>query len=146
MDYIFGHGTSVYDNCEIRTVESGSAVAAPATPLSRKWGLIFLGGRLTATSNIKSESQWLARSWGAEGFTAFIGVELGDHIKPEGWGVMSKNEGKLDQARFYEYNSSGPGANPDARAPEVSPQLTNAQVAEYTLENIFGSWVPSFSK
>jgi pectinesterase len=51
----------------------------------------------------------------------------------------------LDTARFSEYKTSGPGANTGARAAQ-SKQLSDAQAANYTLSNIFGGWVPSFSK
>jgi pectinesterase len=51
----------------------------------------------------------------------------------------------LDTARFSEYETTGPGANVGARAPQ-SKQLTDQQAASYTLATIFGAWVPSFSK
>lgn len=141
VDYVFGGATAVLENCEVRNISSGSAVAAPNTASSTQYGIVFLGGRLTATSNIAAGSIALARPWGADGMAAYLGVELGAHISAPGWTDMSGNDPA--NARFWEHNSTGPGANPSAR---IRPQLTDAQAASYTLSNIFPSWVPSYSE
>ena len=59
------------------------------------------------------------------------------------WVAMSGNP--VAGARFAEYKSTGPGADPSQRA-AGSVQLTDAQAAEYTLPTIFGGWVPPFSQ
>ena len=62
---------------------------------------------------------------------------MGEHIKEEGWHNWDKPQ--AEQTTFYaEYNSRGTGGNMDKRVPWAK-SLTDEQVKEYTLENIFGS-------
>lgn len=47
-------------------------------------------------------------------------------------------------SRFAEHETTGPGANPSARAAE-SRQLTDAEASRFAIGNLFGSWTPSYS-
>jgi pectin methylesterase-like acyl-CoA thioesterase len=143
VDFIFGDATAVFDNCTVNNVGSGTAATAPNTDQAVPYGLVFLGGQLTAAAGIKAGSIALSRNWGAYGSTTFLHTTLGAHISAVGWSPMGTNT--LDTARFSEYKSTGPGATTGSRAPQ-SKQLTDQQAANYTLATIFGSWVPSFSK
>lgn len=138
-DYVFGGATAVLEDCEARNVENGSAVTAPNTDAGTPYGIVFLGGKFTAVSGIKSVA--LGRPWGAAGFAAFLNVDLGGHILAAGFAEMSGNPPQ--NARFHEYGSTGSGANTSARS---SYQLSASQAASYTLANILGSWTPSYSK
>jgi pectin methylesterase-like acyl-CoA thioesterase len=138
-DYVFGGATAVLQDCEVRNVENGSAVAAPNTDASTAYGIVFLGGKFTAVAGVKSVA--LGRPWGADGFSAYLNVDLGSHILPAGFVVMSGNQPQ--NARFHEYGSTGSGANSSSRS---SYQLTAAQAANYTLTKIFGSWTPTYSQ
>ena len=61
-------------------------------------------------------------------------------VKSEGWHNWSKPH--AERTTFYaEYKTFGPGANPEARV-KWSYQLTDEQAAKYTMENIFGDWIP----
>jgi pectinesterase len=74
---------------------------------------------------------------------AYVECELGDHIKPQGWDNWGKPENEKT-ARYAEYRSTGPGANPAARVP-WSRQLSDAEAASYTAANILGGrdrWQP----
>jgi pectinesterase len=137
-DFVFGGATAVLQNCEVRNVESGSAVAAPNTDAGIAYGIVFLGGKFTAASGVKSA---LGRPWGAAGFAAYLNVDLGSHISAAGFVAMSDNQPQ--NARFHEYGSTGSGANAASRS---SYQLTAAQAANYTLTKIFGSWTPTYSQ
>jgi|GEM_PF-847756 len=143
VDYIFGAATAVFDNNTIHSVGYGTAVTAPSTEQTVPFGLVFLGGKLTASSNVNTGAVALGRNWRPYGAAAYIRTELGSHISPVGWVKMSDNI--LDTARFSEYQTTGSGANPSARAYQ-SRQLTASEAATYTVGNIFGSWTPSFSK
>jgi len=143
VDFIFGDATAVFDECTVHNVSGGTAVTAPNTEQSVAYGLVFLGGELTAVSSIKAGSMALGRNWGAYGSATFLNTTLGPHISAVGWVPMGTN--MLDTARFAEYKTSGPGAKPGSRAAQ-SKQLTDQQAASYTLDKIFGSWVPSFSR
>jgi len=143
VDFIFGDGTTVFDNCTVKNVGGGTAATAPNTDQAVPYGLVFLGGELTADAGVKAGSVALSRNWGAYGAAAFLNTKLGAHISAVGWSPMGTNT--LDTARFSEYKSTGAGANPGARAPQ-GKQLTEQQAANYTLSAIFGAWVPSYSK
>lgn len=143
VDFIFGAATAVFDNNIIHSVGGGTALTAPSTEQTVPYGLVFLGGKVTAISSVSKGSVALGRNWRPYGAAAYIRTELGQHIAAVGWVKMSENT--LDTARFSEYLTTGAGANPSARAPQ-SKQLTAAQAATYTISNIFGSWIPSYSK
>lgn len=143
VDFIFGAATAVFDNNTMHSVGGGSALTAPSTEQTVPFGLVFLGGKVTAASSVSKGSVALGRNWRPYGAAAYIRTELGQHISAVGWVKMSENT--LDTARFSEYLTTGAGANPSARAPQ-SKQLSAAQAATYTISNIFGTWIPSYSK
>lgn len=143
VDFIFGAATAVFENNTIHSVGGGSALTAPSTEQTVPYGLVFLGGKVTAASSVSKGSVALGRNWRPYGAAAYIRTELGQHISAVGWVKMSENT--LDTARFSEYLTTGTGANPSARAPQ-SKQLSASEAAKYTISNIFGSWTPSYSK
>ncbi|HMI84685.1 MAG TPA: pectinesterase family protein, partial [Polyangiaceae bacterium] len=143
VDFIFGDGTAAFDNCTIYNASGGVSVTAPSTEQNTPYGLVFFGGSLTAASSVKAGSVALARPWGAYGSATYLKTALGAHINPVGWVPMGTND--LTNARFSEYKSSGAGANPSGRA-TPSQQLTDAQAAQFTLSNVFGTWTPSYSQ
>jgi len=146
VDFIFGDATAVFEACTVHNVSGGTAATAPNTDQAVPYGLVFLGGQLTAASSISAGSIALGRNWGAYGAAVYLRTQLGAHIKPAGWVPMGDNT--LDTARFAEYKTTGPGATASAlaaRAPQ-SKQLGDQEAANYTLPKIFGSWLPSFSK
>jgi pectinesterase len=142
-DYIFGAGTAVFDDCTIHSISEGTAVTAPRTEAAVPYGIVFRGGVFTADASVRSGHVHLARPWGPYAAAAFLEVELGAHIAAAGYTTMSENT--LELTRFAEYASTGPGANPAARAPE-SRQLTAAEAAAYTLPTILSGWTPSYSE
>lgn len=142
VDFIFGAATAVFENSTIHSIGEGTALTAPSTDASTPFGLVFLGGKTTADSSVRSGHVALGRNWRPYGAATYIGVELGAHISAVGWVEMGSNI--LDTARFSEYKNTGPGANPSARVWQ-SKELTASEAAVYTVENIFGSWVPSYS-
>jgi len=139
-DYVFGGATAILQDCEVRNVQSGSAVAAPNTASSTAYGIVFLGGQFTAASGVSNVA--LARPWGADGAAAFLNANLAGHISAAGFTSMSGNDPA--QARFSEYQSTGAGANPSGRS---SYQMTATQAATYTVATIYGgAWTPSYSQ
>jgi pectin methylesterase-like acyl-CoA thioesterase len=143
VDYIFGGSTAAFEDCTIHSAAGGTAITAPSTDEAVAFGVVFLGGELTAASSVSAGSVALGRNWRPFGAAAYLGTVLGAHISSAGWVPMGENT--LDTARFSEYQTTGPGANPGARAPQ-STQLSAAEASTYTVGNIFGSWVPSFSQ
>ncbi len=142
VDFIFGGATAVFEDCTIHNVGGGSAVTAPSTDESVPFGIVFLGGQLTAASGVNDGSVNLGRNWRPYGSTSYIRTELGSHITSGGWIPMGDNT--LATARFSEFQTTGPGANAGARVPESS-QLTAGEAAAFTVDNIFGDWDPTYA-
>jgi pectinesterase len=140
VDFIFGGGTTVFDNCEAKCLRNGGVYTAPNTDASVPYGLVFLGGHFTAASGVSGV--WLGRPWGSKGQASFVNVKMDGHIEKSGFTDMSGNSPA--NARFKEYNSTGDGANPSARS---GYQMSASEAAKHTISNIYGgSWTPSFSQ
>ncbi|WP_295797721.1 pectinesterase family protein [uncultured Microbulbifer sp.] len=170
VDFIFGAGQAVFDRSDIITRPRGTErdhvgyVTAPSTDIGNDFGLVFLNCRLLKAPGVPADSSPLGRPWhptttfadgryadpDAIGASVFINSYMDDHIPREGWASMrgtSRDGTKStvftpENSRFFEYGSHGPGA-------AVTPkrrQLTQAEAARYTLDNIFGDWKPPFTK
>ncbi len=138
VDFIFGWSTAVFENCEIFCKKGSGYITAASTLEETPYGFVFLNCRITGDA--PANSYYLGRPWRPFAKTVFINSHLGKMIKPEGWHNWNKPD--AEKTTYYaEYNSKGPGANAKARAP-WSHQLTAEQLQEYSLERIFGEWVP----
>ena len=87
---------------------------------------------------------YLGRPWRSTASVTFISCEMAAHIKPVGWHNWGNVTNELT-ARYAEYNSTGSGANPAARA-KWTKQLNSAEAGALTAENILrGSdeWKPA---
>ena len=137
-DFIFGWSTAVFENCEIYSKKGGSYITAASTVEGQSYGFVFLNCRLTGDA--PDNSYYLGRPWRPFAKTVFINTYMGNQIKPEGWHNWNKPD--AEKTTFYaEYKSTGPGANAAARVP-WSHQLTKEALKNYTLESIFGDWIP----
>ena len=139
VDFIFGSATTVFDNCEIHSLDLNQDVngyiTAASTPLGQEYGYVFFN--CTLSSRAAAQTVYLGRPWRDYAKTVFIDCWMGGHIKEEGWHNWDKPH--AEQTLFYaEYNSRGPGGRLGRRVPWAKV-LTEEQVAGYTLENIFGS-------
>jgi len=136
-DFIFGAATSVFKNCHIHS-RKNSHVTAASTNGIIPYGFVFFDCKLTADSNINKVS--LGRPWSPTASVTYINCWMDKHIIPEGWNNW-KNPANELTARYSEFNSSGPGANPAARV-KWSKQLTAEEVKKFTMKNILGDWDP----
>ena len=140
-DFIFGTATAVFDGCEIRS-KRNSYIAAAATTERQAYGFVFMNCRLTADS--AAHKVYLGRPWRPHSRTVYLRCDLGKHILPAGWDNW--RDAANEQTAYYaEYQSTGPGANPTARA-KWSHQLTSKEAKRYTLGHIFegaAPWVPT---
>jgi pectinesterase len=57
---------------------------------------------------------YLGRPWRDFAQVTFVDVEMSDVVRPEGWHNWDRPE-REKTARYAEYASTGPGANPRAR-------------------------------
>jgi len=104
VDFIFGCGETLFENCEIRSVYDArytGYAAAPAHPLSQTEGFRFHNCAFTCTEGVNEKSIYLARPWRDYGLCVFEDCTYGPHISPEGFDKW--NDTNRDKtARFYE--------------------------------------------
>jgi pectinesterase len=160
VDFIYGSATAVFDHCEIHS-KNGGHVTAANTPQNKPYGFVFFNCKLTgdpascmnptnttaSTSLAKNPTADLGRPWRAYASVTYLNCWMGDHVKAGGWDNWRNPTNELT-ARFSEYKSTGPGANPVARV-KWSRQLTDAEAGNLTVENILrGSdeWNPTVGK
>ncbi|SEJ24125.1 pectinesterase [Dyadobacter sp. SG02] len=140
-DFIFGEATAVFQNCTIRSLTS-SYITAASTTREQAYGYVFFNCKLVATD--EATRVYLGRPWRPYAKTVFIDTEMDGHIVKEGWDRWKGDNmfPEKEKTAFYaEYNSTGPGANANARV-AWSKQLTVQEREKYTLENILSGWVP----
>jgi len=156
VDFIFGGGAVWFDRCEIVTrfvpnSEGQGYIAAPSTPEAQRFGLVFLHCRLAREPGVPDRSAWLGRPWRAGGNmnllgqSAFLHCWMDAHIRREGWTWMGYKGPDGEQrrltpqeARFFEYASTGPGAGP---ASATRRMLDAAAAGEYSERNVLSGWV-----
>ena len=157
VDFIFGGAAALFQRCDIVTryvpdAPEGGFVAAPSTLATERFGLVFDRCHLTREAGVPDGSTWLGRPWRAGGNMAILGTaaflrcRLDAHIAAAGWtGMGFTDPGGVRQiltpqeARLFEWRSSGPGAAP---ATATRRQLTDADAAAYTPQAILQGWVP----
>ncbi|MFP9230284.1 pectinesterase PemA [Pectobacterium cacticida] len=168
VDFIFGNGTALFDHCDIvarnRTDVKGQPLGyltAPSTDITQKYGLVFTHSRVIKEEGVPAKSYALGRPWhptttfedgryanpNAIGQAVFLNTFMDDHIY--GWDKMSGKDKQGEKiwfypqdSRFFEYKSSGPGAEKT----DQRRQLSDAEAAEYTAENVLAGWVPTAPK
>jgi pectin methylesterase-like acyl-CoA thioesterase len=135
VDFIFGRGTAVFDNCEIHSLDRGSTsnngyVTAASTDTSNPFGFLFEQCALTSAAAPGTVS--LGRPWhpgndvNAIAQVVVRDSVIGAHLKSPPWtdfGTFSWRD-----ARYDEYLNTGPGSTPTADR----PQLTDAQAPSFT--------------
>lgn len=117
VDFIFGCGRTLFQNCELRSLRDArncGYVAAPAHSLEQKEGFTFRRCRFTAQEGVTPGSIYLARPWRDYGLCVFEECEYGPHISPLGFDKW--NDTQRDKtARFYEIPAV-PGRVPWAKS------------------------------
>lgn len=118
VDFIFGGAQAYFENCRIFSkdrdmYEISGYIAAPSTKERKEFGFIF--NHCEFVGDAKESSIYLGRPWhpgkasGYNPYALFLNSYLGRHIKEEGWASMSGFS--PDDARFFEFNNYGEGAN-----------------------------------
>jgi pectinesterase len=142
VDFVFGRGTAVLDNCEIRyltrRVAAGSGnVVAPSTDARNERGILVIHSRLTADA-APAGMAYIGRAWdeGAgdlAGYATAVAMGIypngqvlirdsviGAQVRPsDPWRSAattdrpySSTAGAFPANRLYEYNNTGPGRGP----------------------------------
>lgn len=145
VDFIFGAAQAVFNNCQIHSLDRGSEInngyiTAASTSIKDKYGYLFVDCEFT--SDAPKNTVFLGRPWHPGGDPDVIASvviknsQLGAHIKDRAWTEMSGFS--PEEARFYEYNNSGPGAEIN----DNRESLTDKEAEQYTIENVLDGWVP----
>ncbi|CAK9156842.1 unnamed protein product [Ilex paraguariensis] len=155
VDFIFGDGTVVFQNCQIlarkglpnqkNTITAqGRRELAETTGFSIQFSNISAEPDLLASVN--STPTYLGRPWKLYSRTVFMQSYMSSAIRAEGWLEWNGNFA-LDTLYYGEYMNYGPGAGLDSRvkwpgfhAMNDSAQASNFTVSQFLLGN---SWLPS---
>ncbi|MET1071372.1 MAG: pectinesterase family protein, partial [Umezawaea sp.] len=126
VDFVFGGGTIVFDNCDVYEKRStGGVITAASTPATKTHGFLFSKSRITGASPAGSTN--LGRPWRPDAQVLYRESTLNALVKTsQPWTDMSGN--LWQNARFSEYRNTGSGAGTGTNR----PQLTDAQAANYT--------------
>ena len=132
IDFIFGGGDALFDDCEIRSSGSGY-VAAPSG--KKDWhGMIFRRCRFTS-SGTPDGSVFLMRPWRKEGKTLFLDCRFGTHIAQEGFTPWPGREQESGECLFALSSCSAEGGKTIGEGHEI-PHAEIVSAAEALLGEI----------
>ncbi|KAK4492650.1 hypothetical protein RD792_003468 [Penstemon davidsonii] len=115
VDFIFGYGTSLYENCYLNSVTKkvASVTAQKRTNSSMSSGFSFKNCTISGSGSI-----YLGRAWGDYSRVVFSYTFMDKIVLPQGWSDWGDRN--RDQKVYYgEYKCSGPGSNLTGRVPWV---------------------------
>jgi polygalacturonase len=121
VDFIFGDSKAVFDRCEIHsTAHAGGFITAQSKHYpDEDSGFVFNHCKLVAGDGV-TKPVFLGRPWRPYASVVFLNTEMGSHIDPAGWREWHPGEThSLDTVYYAEFNSTGPGAQPDKRDPHT---------------------------
>ena len=161
VDFIFGAGQAVFDDCDIVSLDRNSKttngyVTAASTDVDQPFGFLFVNSRLKKqSSEMSPNSVTLGRPWHpfanprAVASVAFINCWMDDHIGERGWDRMSSVDStgtriwyEPASARFVEFGTKGPGAVASPRRRTLSA----TEAKRYTAATVLGGWNPAPNK
>ncbi|OMO58492.1 Pectinesterase, catalytic [Corchorus olitorius] len=145
IDFIFGRGRSIYNNCEIFVLQDkrvrihGSITAQNRESPKDNSGFVFVRGKVYGIGNT-----YLGRAKGAYSTVVFAKTYLSRTIVEHGWTDWSY-EGGPDHVFHAEYKCYGPGADTSGRVPWAKT-LTDQEAAYWTSLNFINGkdWLPAW--
>ena len=140
VDFIFGGATTFFENCHIHCLTNGY-ISAASTPEEQPFGFVFSHCKITGEPGVKT---YLGRPWRAYSSATYLNTEMSGVVTNAGWDDW-KYPAREKTVRYAEFNSTGPGANPEARVP-WSRQLTKAEAENFTVQKVLGGadgWNPT---
>jgi len=127
IDFIFGGATAYFENCDLEIAGTGYITAA-STPRTHPYGFVFKNCRI---SGQKPEIRtYLGRPWRDFASVTFLNTDMTDVVRPEGWHNWDKPD-REKTSRYFEYGSTGTGAQPDKRV-RWAHTLTTEEAAALT--------------
>ncbi|KAK6220113.1 pectinesterase [Colletotrichum tabaci] len=145
VDFIWGYSKAYFRQCYVASNTPNTYIAAQNRP-NADWagGFVFDKSVITYTSSYGSNfgTTFLGRPWSQYAITVYMNSFLDKHIAPAGWSVWQQSNPQTSNILFGEYNNVGDGNWTDGRA-AFATKLTDAQAAQYSLENFIGNtgWI-----
>lgn len=155
VDFIFGGGASILQNCLIivrRPLDNQFvAVTAPAGDLpDENSAIVIHNSRIRPDTKLFPDrfkiKSYLGRPWKAYAKTVVMETEIGDLIQPEGWKEWEGKPEHSKTAYFAEFQNRGPGSDVRARVKWPAFHVIKRQEAEkFTVSNLLythgGDWI-----
>lgn len=139
VDFIFGYGAVVIQNCSIRpkqpmTGQYDTITAQGKSDPNLKSGISIQGCAITANGNLTAQT-YLGRPWKDYSTTVFMQSSLGGFINPKGWIEWVKNVTPPKTIFYGEYQNTGPGSDTSGRVTwsGYKPALTEAEASGFTV-------------
>ena len=150
VDYIFGTGTALFDNCQLVINRNGGVLTAASTTSNLTYGLVFRGCTITSDAtgfdSAPITSFYLGRPWQNNPKTVFLYCDEPSTLNAAGWTLMDANQAASvnQNTLFAEYQSTGTGSGYGSRATvsgnaNYGRQLTSGEALNYTVTNIFAA-------
>jgi pectin methylesterase-like acyl-CoA thioesterase len=148
-DYVCGSGTAFIEQSTIRMVPNlvnlnqGGVIAAPATPATMLYGLVFSECTLTRGASLPNASSYLMRAWGSSGRADFINCRMDTHISSRLWLEWTPQQPNTN-CRANEYQSmnlNGTAKNMSGMA-WWGHHLSASDAAAVNIPNVLEGWAP----
>lgn len=148
-DYVCGSGTAFIERSTIRMVPNlvnlnqGGVIAAPATPATILYGLVFSECTLTRDASLPAASSYLMRAWGPSGRADFINCRMDSHISSRLWLEWTPQQPNTScrANEFQSLNLNGTPKNMSGMA-WWGHHLSAADAEAITIPNVLEGWKP----
>ncbi|CAN1132420.1 Probable pectinesterase 29 [Linum perenne] len=107
VDFIFGGGQSIYEDCDIRVIGGGFITAQSRETLDDPSGFVFKECSVSGTG-----PTYLGRPWRQYARVLFFKCHFSDVVDPKGWNPWI---GDMSKVTYSEYGNYGPGADTSKR-------------------------------
>lgn len=144
-DQLYGEGRAWFEQCLLLSRACMGGIAAwRGKAGDQKTGVYISNSRIAVSPDAQTLKPMqgkchLGRPWNAFAQTVYLNNFMTDIIAPEGFKTWNKQQSNFDPqtTRFFEYNSSGPGATPNLRDHTIQHMLDPQQAATCTYQRIF---------
>ncbi|XP_047309073.1 pectinesterase/pectinesterase inhibitor PPE8B-like [Impatiens glandulifera] len=155
VDFIFGDGTVVFQNCQIlarkglpgqKNVVTAQGRKDPVEPSGFSIQFCNITAEPDVLASLNTTTTYLGRPWKLYSRTIFMQSYIGIAIKAEGWLEWDGNFA-LDTLWYGEYMNHGPSSGLQGRIkwPGFHPVIDSSQATNFTVGKFISgdTWLPS---